>query len=317
MANPTSPGVSVVIPAYNYARFLARAVQSALDQTFTDHEVIVVDDGSTDNTAELVKTFTDPRVRYVFQQNAGLSAARNRGIVEARAPLVALLDADDEWTNEHLAESVAAFAQLDASFAVVASNSFQIDVESTPLPTRDRENFGDREIRAADIVMKSRFMPSSAVVKRDVFELCGNFDTTLRSSEDRDMWIRIGEKRRIFWRQHATVRIRKHGSNMSKHADRMRTSMRTVIRSARARRVVAPRWPIFWAKVWAVFYFQNAWTYFDAGRRNDALAEIVASFAAWPLPLSSKGLDEPTFFRLRALARFLWHFRVRETPPPP
>jgi glycosyltransferase involved in cell wall biosynthesis len=96
------PAVSVVIPLYNKSPYIARALNSVLAQTFQDFEVIVVDDGSTDNGAEVVRGFRDRRVQLIQQENQGVSAARNRGIEASRAELVAFLDADDEWMSEHL-----------------------------------------------------------------------------------------------------------------------------------------------------------------------------------------------------------------------
>ena len=101
--------VSVLIPTYNRARFLPDAIRSVLEQTFQDFELIVVDDGSTDGTEELVRRF--PRARYVRQEHAGISAARNRALVEAKGRLVAWLDSDDMWHREKLEKQV---AYLDA-----------------------------------------------------------------------------------------------------------------------------------------------------------------------------------------------------------
>ena len=97
-----NPEVSVVIPLFNKGRYIARAINSVLAQTFQDFEVIVVDDGSTDDGAVVVKGFDDPRIQLIQQENRGVSAARNRGIEAARAELVAFLDADDEWLPDHL-----------------------------------------------------------------------------------------------------------------------------------------------------------------------------------------------------------------------
>ncbi|HMA53239.1 MAG TPA: glycosyltransferase family A protein, partial [Acidobacteriota bacterium] len=96
------PRVTVVIPLYNKAPYIAAAVRSVLAQTFTDFEVIVVDDGSLDDGAEVVDRFDDPRLRLVRQENQGESAARNKGVTLAASELLAFLDADDEWTPSHL-----------------------------------------------------------------------------------------------------------------------------------------------------------------------------------------------------------------------
>lgn len=97
-----NPAVSVVIPLYNKGLHIARALNSVLTQTFQDFEVIVIDDGSSDDGAEIVRGFDDPRIQLIHQENQGVSAARNRGVQVARAELVAFLDADDEWLSMHL-----------------------------------------------------------------------------------------------------------------------------------------------------------------------------------------------------------------------
>ena len=94
--------VSVVIPLYNKGPYIKRALSSVIDQTFQDFEIIVVDDGSTDNGADVVRSFDDLRIRLIQQENAGVSVARNHGIDEAKAELIAFLDADDEWLPKFL-----------------------------------------------------------------------------------------------------------------------------------------------------------------------------------------------------------------------
>ncbi|MCI6850792.1 MAG: glycosyltransferase family 2 protein [Clostridiales bacterium] len=94
--------ISVVLPTYNRGRCIARAINSVLNQTYSDIELIVVDDGSTDNTKEIVESYTDARVRYIYQENAGACAARNRGIDEAIGEYIAFQDSDDEWRKDKL-----------------------------------------------------------------------------------------------------------------------------------------------------------------------------------------------------------------------
>jgi glycosyltransferase involved in cell wall biosynthesis len=302
-ALPTLSPVSVVIPAYNYADFVGLAIQSVLQQDHADFELLVVDDGSTDGTAALVTSFSDPRIRYIHQANAGLSAARNTGIRQARHPLIAFLDADDEWLPTHLSTATAVFARLDPSFALVAAGGSRIDRFGNALsayPGIAR----DREVPVADIVLKTRFMPSAVVVRREAFAECGLFDTALRSSEDRDMWIRIGRRHRLFKLAAITTHIRKHSDNMSKQADRMRASMKTVLARAYEARVV-PRWHYsFWLKAWALYFLQSAWMLHDAGRGGEAVRDAFLAIGICPWPLSSAALNERALFRLRALLRF-------------
>jgi len=298
--------VSVVIPAYNYARYLPEAIGSVLAQTYPDFEVIVVDDGSTDETRAVVQRFDDPRVRYVWQENQGLSAARNTGIRESKRAYVGFLDADDLWQPNHLAAAVAEFARRGPEFALVAGTSVRMDQDKRELPTRIRPEQETQELTAADIVLKTRFMPSSAVVRRSVFAECGDFDRQLRSSEDRDMWIRLGARYRLAHLSARTVLVRKHTSNMSRHADRMQRSMRTVLERAQELGIESSTHFFFWNQVWAIFHFQCAWMLFDEGRRGEAVRAILHSLWSWPLPMPAVTLNEPVLFRLRALARFIW-----------
>jgi hypothetical protein len=163
----------------------------------------------------------------------------------------------------------------------------------------------DREVTALQLVLKNRFMPSSVVAKRSVFDECGGFDTTLRSSEDRDMWIRIGTLNRIFMLGSPTVLIRKHSHNMSKHANRMKLNMRRVIAKAFNNGVARKRGILFKLKVYSVNHFEVAWMHYDEGRRGSACIDLLRSALTLPFFATPGEIGEPPFFRLRALRRFL------------
>lgn len=184
------PTVSVIIPAYNAARYLAETLTSALGQTLADIEVIVVDDGSKDNTAEVAQSF--PAVRYVRQQNAGVSAARNTGAANARGEFLAFLDSDDIWHPDKLRQQVEALRQHpDSVFS-------RTEAVSDPARQSEIQN-GQREASAPCQLIPdfhtSFLVPylttSTVMVRRSAFEEAGGFDTSLRIAEDVDFYLRV------------------------------------------------------------------------------------------------------------------------------
>lgn len=299
-------GVSVVIPAYNYARFLPEAIASVLAQTFTTLELIVVDDGSTDDTPEVCASYTEPRFRYLRQENAGLSASRNTGIRHARFSHVAFLDADDRWDPRFLETVVAEFTRLGSDFAAVATACSRMDSHGVALPP-PRQNFlHEGELTVATFCLRNRPLSSSIVVRRTVFEECGNFDTSLRSSEDRDMWIRIAARgHRFFYLAAPLASIRRHPENMSKNAPRMKRNSGLVLRRAWCAGAVS-RWRFaFWLRAASIHYFLVAWTHFDDGLRLRAWLYLIISVILWPAFVRADRVAEPPLFRLRAVAQFL------------
>ncbi len=305
-ASPLSEQASVIIPAFNYAHFLPAAIGSVLAQTWSAFELIVVDDGSTDDTAAVCARSADPRVRCVRQANAGLSAARNTGIREARFPFVAFLDADDRWEPAFLATVFREFHRLGPEFAAVGTACARMNAAGEPLAPPRRNFLHTAELTAASFCLRNRPLSSSLVVRRDVFQECGAFDTALRSSEDRDMWIRITARgHRFFYLGEALAVIRRHPQNMSKNAPRMKRNSGLVLRRAWQSGAV-PRWNLpFWLRAASIHYFLVAWTHFDDGLKSRAWLYLLVSAALWPLFLRPHLVAEPSLFRLRALAHFL------------
>lgn len=314
--SPARLGVSVVIPAFNYAHFLPAAIESVLGQTFADFELIIVDDGSTDATVEVCARYEDSRVRRVSQQNAGLSAARNAGIREARFSTVAFLDADDRWEPEFLGTVVREFGQLNARFAAVGTACSRMDADGTPLPQPRprRKGFHTGELTAADFCLRNRPLSSSVAIKRSAFEECGGFDPSLRSSEDRDMWIRLTARGHGFYFLNESLAvIRRHPRNMSKNAPRMKRNSGRVLRRAWHGGAVARLNFPFWLRAAAIHYFLVSWTHFDDGLRLRAWLYLVTSVALWPVFLHPHLVAEVPLFRLRALL----HFSRRSFRAPP
>ena len=182
------PRVSVIIPTYNHERFVAQAVESALAQTYTDLEVIVVDDGSTDHTREALIDY-GRQITYIYQENLGLSAARNRGISAARGDVFLFLDADDLIPPDKLALQLPVLdAQPDLGLVY---SGFQYITEDGARVLREiRPNKEGHVLK--DLLRRTLFFPpGAALVRRECLEQVGLFEQACPAAADTEMWVRI------------------------------------------------------------------------------------------------------------------------------
>lgn len=210
--------VSVVVPAFNAERWLAETIQSVLNQTFTGFELIVVDDGSTDGTATVAKSFQDVRVRYIRQGNRGLSGARNTGIRAARGSIVAFLDADDLFHPQKLAQQMAAF-ENDRRVGGVVCGYETIDESGTQLH-EERPWLSAPLIDLRTLLFWNPILPSALAVRRDLLFTAGLFDEKLQRYEDWDLPLRLASQDcRMVWVKEVLVAYRRHGQNMSTAAE--------------------------------------------------------------------------------------------------
>ena len=214
----TSPLITVVMTAYNAAEFISETLDSIRSQSFRDFEILVVDDGSTDGTAAIVREYTD--VRYFHQANAGCAAGRNTGIRNALGSYVAFVDADDLWAPDKLEKQVACLGSRPEA-ALVYSDAFAFDSNSRAIFGR----VGDRKLFDGDILrplLLSSFIPSATpVVRKSVFSDVGLFDESddRRLVEDWDMWLRIAAKYPVAVIKEPLALIRIHGGNISRTTD--------------------------------------------------------------------------------------------------
>jgi glycosyltransferase involved in cell wall biosynthesis len=182
------PKVSVLIPTFNNGRYIHEAIDSVLSQDFKDLEIVVVDDGSTDNTKEVLKKY-GPAVRYIYQENKGISGARNRGILESKGEYIAFLDSDDVWLDStKLTQQVAIF-ENNPNVGIVYSKMMMVNDKGEQLGLKPDKPNGQN---FKELIEIGGHLPTSTLVARKVcFEKAGLFDETLPILEDFDMWLRI------------------------------------------------------------------------------------------------------------------------------
>jgi glycosyltransferase involved in cell wall biosynthesis len=215
------PRVSVIIPTYNRAALLKKALQSILDQTFHSYEIIVVDDGSTDDTRDAVAAFASPKIRYLRQENKGRSHARNLALAEARGEYIAFLDSDDMFTRDKLEKQVALldanpeYGMAYASARVLDDNDKEIfrphrSKKGTPFYLATESGFIYEKI--AFYLPVTVILPT-VMVRNKVMKIVGGFDENLHRFEDTDMWRRISKITKIIAIPEPLCQIRTHAGN--------------------------------------------------------------------------------------------------------
>ena len=181
------PRVSVIIPTYNRAGPVVRAVDSVLAQTFSDFELIVVDDGSTDNTAEALAT-CQGRLTLICRPHGGVSAARNSGLAAARGELIALLDSDDYWRPEKLAAQVRFFDEHPEAVICQTEETWVRRGRRVNSGLRHQKPSGEAFFRSLELCLIS---PSAVMMRKSLLEEVGVFDESLPACEDYDLWLRV------------------------------------------------------------------------------------------------------------------------------
>lgn len=211
--------VSIIVPAYNAALYIQQTLESIFSQTYRSYEIIVVDDGSTDDTPRIVQQFGDS-IRYIRQPNRGLSAARNTGIRNAYAEIIALLDSDDIWEPQFLQRMIP-YLKLHPEAAGVYCG-FQYINSKGDVVGKPSLNVVPPESFHSTLIEDGNWLaPCSVIFHKSLAEAAGLFDESLRAVEDWDMWIRLSENKPFVGLQEALVKYRRHGNNMSQDPERM------------------------------------------------------------------------------------------------
>ncbi|HLL73731.1 MAG TPA: glycosyltransferase [Pyrinomonadaceae bacterium] len=233
--------VSIIMPAYNAEKYIAASIQSVLNQTYENWELVVVDDGSTDRTAEVVRPFlsADGRIKYFFQQNGGQGQARNAGLAGADGELIAFLDSDDLWSSEKLALQVERIQEARAD--LVYSDAFIFsDGEKSPEVTTFSaitpqfiygRYVGDDAFKL--LFAYNRIPTLTVLARRDVLNQVGLFDgdRKYQNCEDYDLWLKLAKAGAVFWgMKEKLAYYRHHASSMMNNDSRLLKPMLAVLK---------------------------------------------------------------------------------------
>jgi len=228
-----NPEVSIIIPSHNSGNFLNEAIKSVIEQTYKNLEIIVVNDGSIDDTEKIVKDWQekDKRIRYLkHQKNKGLGAARNTGITNSRGEYIAFLDADDVWLPKKIEIQINKINDLDAD--LVFSNWYIWEpIKNVRVKAFNSNPLRNKEDLLCLFIKKNFGNPSTTLLKKSSLEKIGLFDESLKSSEDYGLWLRfILKGMKIVFCIEPLIYSRKHPEQMTANTYRMRTSRLAVFK---------------------------------------------------------------------------------------
>lgn len=219
------PRVSVLLTCYNHIAYLPTAMQSVLDQTFGDYEILALDDGSKDGTRDWLRAQNDPRIRCLFNdKNLGTYGTLNVGLRECQGEYVAILNDDDLWLPEKLQAQLDAF-DANPGAGLVHTSGWFIDGKGDRHPNPRPLGFPFPHLESGDVLSHlmdhNQIITSSVLVKREAFERCGEFDPQFYGCGDWHMWLRIAQKYQIAFVDEPLTLYRVHGANAALNDEKM------------------------------------------------------------------------------------------------
>lgn len=287
------PKVSVIIPNYNYAKYISKAIDSVLAQTYTNTEVIVVDDGSKDESHTILRGYGD-KIKFLEQQNQGVSLARNNGVANSSGAFVAFLDADDMWLPAKLERQMQKFFD-DKEIGLVHCSMSYIDPDDEVC---GEERNGKQGWLAEEILKFKEGVVigagSTGVVRRDVFDEVGGFDRRCSTAADWDFCYQVATKYKIGFVPDALVLYRLHGSNMHSNIGVMEHDMMIGFEKAFSGETSADRRECF-----GNLHKTLAGSYFYAGQYTAFLRHSIKSI--WNRPSNLEYFAKSPFRRLKRL----------------
>lgn len=295
--------ISVIIPTYNSDKYICEAIDSVLCQTYVDYEIIVIDDGSTDNTKKIIFDHY-PMVKYHFVQNGGAASARNFGILKAQGELIAFLDADDKWLPQKLEKQSATFHNDNKLGMVFTENSFFNEQGVTTDKANKRERLMHGDI-VRNIFLNSYVATPTVMVLKSVFDTVGLFDESLLVAEDDNMWMRIGMKYGIELIDESLVQCRITEGSLS------RKNYNIFLGVTKHIEVVRLRYPDMYRRLgvsairrkYSDLFFSVGYYSFSQDKYREARSNFVKSYFYYPLKLKPLLYAISTFFPLTIIEK--------------
>ena len=303
--------VSVIMPAYNAEAYITQAIESILAQTYHQWELVVINDGSTDNTQNIVSSFTDHRIRSINQENHGLGEARNTGICAAKGEFIALLDADDTWKPSYI-DKMTALLNSHPSAAAVYSGFQYINSLGNLIGKPNLKIVAPDVFHNTLIFEGNWLVPSAVVFRKQLVEEVGLFDGSLLGVEDADFWIRLSAQHMFVGLPAALVNYRIHNENMSKDPGHMMTGGRRLAE----KRHGPPSgdvslWPETKRRAYTLLYRYGVGAYLSAGDVSQSVDYFLRVLEIAP----DKVLDM-AFWRMIVRAHLSVEYRNDPTAPP-
>jgi len=277
------PRVSFVIPCHNAERFLGEAIQSVLEQDYDDFEVIVVDDGSTDHTRQLVETFDDPRIRYIYQENRGPGGARNTGAAAAKGGYLAFLDADDIALPHRLTAQLGVLEE-DPTLSVVASGYVWIGESGQRIPWNAHSWQRWPELNdLGSWLFDCPLVPSATLLRRASWEAIGGFDEELVGPEDWNFWMRLVlTGHRMIWHRGVVCLYRWRRASLSHDALRMSRDCPEALRRVLARPDFPPHLLGLGRQALAIRHLDGAKRLYASGLCEEGMSALDSALALHP-----------------------------------
>ena len=206
----TDPKVSVVLPTYNEEAYIVRALKSLRNQTYSDIEVIIIDDGSTDETVSLITEFDDPRIKLIQRESdTGITSALNRGIKEAKGEYVARQDADD-WSHPERLQRQVEFLNSNSDIGMVGTGAYLVDIDGDRMAKRHVLENPD----VSDLIEHNEFIHGSVMFRPDVVIDMGGYDERFMTAEDYDLWLRLADQYSVANIDKPLYHFRQHGESI-------------------------------------------------------------------------------------------------------